>query len=69
MAHVACSPVREIVVRHLRVPYRIARPQPGRDTLEFADFGVTAGGDANYIRAVVTDAQGRRAWTNPIFLD
>ncbi len=69
VAHVACSPVREIVVRHLRVPYRIARPQPGSDTLECASFDVRQGGDANYIRAVVTDAQGRRAWTNPIFLD
>ena len=68
VAHVACSPVAEISLRHLRVPYPVARPEAGESTLTSADFPVR-GGEANYVRAVVRDAQGRRAWSNPIFLD
>ena len=67
-AHIECSPVKEIQFVHLRIPYRLVKPAEGETT-------VTAGStklresNSPYIRAVVTDEQGRRAWTNPIFLD
>ncbi len=68
VAHISCSPVSEIQFIHLRVPYPIFRAAPG-------EAGLTSGSvplcvtSSPYIRAVVKDAEGRRAWTNPIFLD
>lgn len=67
--HVECSPVAEITLRHLRVPYAIRFPKDGQASLTAAEFELDCGGGAHYVRAVVRDAQGRRAWSNPIFLD
>lgn len=64
-----CSPVVSIQMRHLRRPYRIARPAEGEETLTEASFPLYRCTGAPYVRAVVTDAQGRKAWTNPIFLN
>ena len=61
-AHIACSPVREIRFHHLRTPF----PRIAGDGLTGGSARLRAGG---YIRASVMDAQGRRAWTNPIFLE
>ena len=66
MAHVECSPAARITFRHLRTPYRDVEPQGTATTVTSGDCKVSAG--SRYIRAVVMDAQGRRAWTNPIFL-
>lgn len=65
-AHIKCSPVQEIQFIHFRSPYKVLAAQE--------DGPLTAGSMAlrpgsNYVRACVVDAQGRRAWTNPIFLD
>ncbi len=62
-AVVLCSPAASITFRTFYGPYGVAR----------AD-GITGHQDnllpgSGYVRAVVTDAQGRRAWTNPIFLE
>ena len=67
VAHISCSPVKEVKFVHMRVPYHVQLPAEGCDTLTEASVAVRRG--ANYIRATVIDAQGRRAWTNPIFLD
>ena len=63
VAHISCSPVKEISFHHLRSPY----PTLTSDTADLTS-GSTKLGAAGYIRASVVDAQGRRAWTNPIFL-
>lgn len=62
-AVVLCSPVEAIRFRHFRVPYEECRAHGimGHQTVPVKD--------TNYIRAEVVDAQGRMAWTNPIFLD
>ena len=67
-AHIECSPVSEIRFVHFRVPYHAIRAVGGAD-------GITSGSvklreaSTPYIRAEVKDAEGRVAWTNPIFLD
>ena len=67
-AHIKCSPVAEIQFVHLRFPYHKVKPGEG-------ETAVTSGSvrlretSTPYIRAVVKDVEGRRAWTNPIFLD
>ncbi len=58
-----CSPVEVIRFRHFRVPY-VERRGNGIMGHQTAPVKGT-----NYIRAEVMDAQGRMAWTNPLFLD
>ena len=65
VATVECSPVKQIQFRHLRAPYPMAKAPQG-ETVTRHSVKLRPG--TNYIRAVVMDAQGRRAWTNPIFL-
>ena len=67
VAHVRCSDAAEITLRQLRAVYVVARAKEGQ-TLNEASFKILRGG-AGYVRAVVKDAQGRRAWSNPIFLE
>lgn len=62
-ATVICSPASKIVFRHFRVPYPIFEGKG----IQAAKTPIRPG--TKYIRAEVTDAQGRKAWTNPIFLD
>lgn len=62
-AVVLCSPVETIRFRHFRVPY-VERKGPG-----IMGHQTVPVKNTNYIRAEVVDAQGRMAWTNPIFLD
>jgi len=63
VAHIKCSPVKTIQFVHLRVPYKLTKASEGGFVTE-ASINVWR---TEYIRAVVTDAEGRRAWTNPIF--
>ena len=67
-AYVRCSDAVEIQLRQLCVPYPSAYAGEGQP-LRAADFRIRRGRGAMYVRAVVRDAQGRRAWTNPIFLE
>ena len=63
VAYVNCSEAVEIQFVHLLTPYRLTTGE----ALTSASIKVRTGTD--YIRAVVVDAQGRRAWTNPIFFE
>ena len=67
-AHIVCSPVSEIKFVHMRVPYRIIRPAGGETVVTSGSMPLRES-VTPYIRAAVKDAEGRRAWTNPIFLD
>ena len=62
-AVIICSPVSVIRFRHFRVPYLEHR---GHDLTGHTMVPVKG---TNYIRAEIEDEQGRKAWTNPIFLD
>jgi len=62
-AVILCSPVEQIRFRHFRVPY-VEQKGPGITGHQTVPVKGT-----NYIRAEVVDAQGKMAWTNPIFLD
>ena len=61
-AVILCSPVEIIRFRHFRVPY-IQQKGPGIMGHQTVPVAGT-----NYIRAEIVDAQGKMAWTNPIFL-
>ena len=62
-AVVICSPAARIRFRHFRSPYGV------RDGENITAHQQVIRDGTNYIRAEVVDAQGRQAWTNPIFLD
>ena len=64
-AHIKCSAVKEIRFIHMRVPYHLHAAPYGEVITEASDAVRTS----DYIRAVVVDTFGRRAWTNPIFLE
>ena len=59
-----CSPCRHVVFLYGRAPGRMFRDPEGLITR--AEFTVPS--HYAYLRANVMDAEGRRAWTNPIFL-
>ena len=61
---VLCSPASQIMLRNFSAPHRLIRGE----NLTGGQFKLR---DCctDYIRAEIVDAQGRRAWTNPIFLD
>lgn len=63
-AVVKCSPVSRIRFHYTFMPTAIFRAKDS--LLEGAEFEVPE--YFTYIRAVVIDDQGRKAWTNPIFL-
>ncbi len=63
-AVIDCSPVADITFRTWGAPMR--RRFTEGDTLTHLTADIPRG--AKYVRAVVTDARGRRAWSNPIFL-
>ena len=65
-AVIECSPVKEIQFRHFRVPYKHTVAAEG-ETVTTASVKVREG--TRYIRATVVDEKGRRAWTNPIFIE
>lgn len=62
MAYIDCSEAVSVCFHSLRSPLR----KTAGEHITHADCGIPAG--LRYIRAVVTDAAGHRAWTNPIFL-
>ena len=64
VAHVRCSAVKAIQFVSLRAPLPCCRD--GEGALTGAQCCLPEG--LQYIRVCVTDAQGRRAWTNPIYL-
>ena len=68
VAYIECSSVAEIQFVHFRVPYPITRSANGGPGVTSASVKLREA-STPYIRAVVKDAEGHRAWTNPIFLD
>lgn len=64
-AHVKCSPCKYIHFVCGIKPSRVYRNEGG--LIEVAEHRLPEG--ISYIRATMVDAEGRRAWTNPIFLD
>lgn len=63
---VRTSPARSIVFKAQRYFGRRCLPPEG-GLLEYAEY--TLHGSERYVRVEVTDAEGRKAWTNPFFLD
>ena len=61
-AYLDCSDAVSISFRTLRSPLL----KTVGEHVTHAETGMHPG--THYVRAVVTDAQGRRAWTNPIFM-
>ena len=64
VATVICSPAATVGFKNFRVPYHQERGLDITAAQAKINHPLT-----HYIRAEVTDAQGRRAWTNPIFFD
>lgn len=64
VAHIQCSPAASIQFISLRHPLPCHRDPQGQ--LTHAECKLPEG--LKYIRISIVDAQGRRAWTNPIFL-
>ena len=62
-AYIECSPVQRIQFRHFRAPYE------GEDGASVTSGSIKIWEGTGYIRAVVIDEAGRRAWTNPIFFE
>ena len=60
---IACSPATWIVAAG---PGTASRCAHGQD-LERATLPLDCFGESGYVRITVTDAQGRRAWSNPIW--
>jgi len=65
VAHVECSPCRYIHFANGMRPFNAVKNEGGLITA--ADVKIPDG--SKYIRATMVDAEGRRAWSNPIFLD
>ena len=67
IAHIVCDPVSRIQFISERHPTR--QFSAGSDGLLLTEAQLDLNNNFDYIRACVVDAQGRRAWTNPIFLN
>jgi hypothetical protein len=62
--HITCSPAQQIVVSGRAAPSRVTRGTDVTSTsLPLEPFA------GSYCRVTVVDANGRRAWSNPIWLD
>ena len=71
-AHLKCSPVKQIILQGCKHPHRL---YPRTNKMEEiglvteAEFKLeTKTGLYEYCRFTVVDENGKRAWTNPIFL-
>ena len=65
MAYCKCSPCKKIVFKYGLRPTRVRRPSEGEYLTE-AQYNIKG---YSYVRVYVEDEQGRRAWTNPIWLE
>jgi len=65
---IACSPCAKIRIHCDGIPTRIQQDADGN--LTRAEFSLShVFGPYRYVRASVIDKDGKKAWTNPIFLD
>ncbi len=68
VAYVDCSPVKKIRLHSDMHPTKLVKDDSGN--LTHAEFALDVWpGLYDYVRATVIDADGKYAWTNPIFLD
>lgn len=67
VAHITCSPAAMVRFHSDCHPTQVFRAASADAPLEQCCADVS--GNYKYVRASVTDEQGRLAWTNPIFLD
>lgn len=63
--HIKCSPVKTIQFRTLHCPLKMFTAQPGE---QLTEVEWTIPDVLRYVRLVLTDDQGRRAWSNPFIL-
>lgn len=64
VAHLRCSPCQKVWFRHGYLPSRLITSDTG--LISYATMKIPQ--QLSYLRTIVMDAQGNRAWTNPIFL-
>ena len=64
-AHLKCSPCKYIKFRNGKRPTRMLKNEDGLIT----EASMKLPECATYVRGIVEDAEGRRAWTNPIYLE
>ncbi len=64
IAVLECSPCAYAGFRHMHLPARLTRSE--NNDVTRAEFRVPE--SYRYIRGIVRDGAGRRAWTNPLFL-
>lgn len=67
-AVIECSPCEYAGFAYLRKPSALTWDKDGNGVTR-AEYRIPKGANITYLRGVVRDAQGRRAWTNPIFFD
>lgn len=66
IAHIKTEPCARIQFIADMFPNPVIEPENGG---EMTEASLDLNGEYKYIRACVTDKEGNRAWTNPIFLD
>lgn len=68
-AKIDCSPCKKIRLLSDMHPTQMVTDKDGNLTHAEFELSGTWAGEYDYIRVTVEDADGRRAWTNPIFMD
>lgn len=68
-AIIDCSPVAMVRVHCDKHPIQAIRDAQGNITHAEIDVANHWSGAYDYVRISITDAKGKRAWTNPIFLN
>lgn len=64
---IECSPVRKIIVTSGVRKAFAAYPNKGEETLTSAEFNLAPLVEGSYARVTLIDAEGNRAWSQPIF--
>lgn len=64
---VECSPVKKIMVNTGARKAFAAYPQAGQSTLEGAEIDLAPLVEGSYARVTLIDAEGKRAWSQPIY--
>ena len=67
-AVIECSPVAKIRLQSDMHPNRMLQDEEGNMTYAEFDIANYWAGPYDYVRITIEDKEGKRAWTNPIFL-
>lgn len=68
-AIIDCSPVARVRLQSDMHPNRVTVDEKGNITHAEFDIANYWAGPYDYVRISIVDAEGKKAWTNPIFLD